>query len=232
MAEVRLIDVDKAAAALADLPRCVWRDRLKAGDFDALAPPADAHCCGAVRRMLASRVALFAAVAHGSPELIGAREAEHAAAMEALESLHADPAPPPAVEPAVDPDQEPPDISPLGAIHLLEDAAAISKGGKDVSTLIGWAAGVLRPIVMPPGLDDVIELPQTPAATTIPAAIPASVAPFLRAYIRETKRPDCLPEYRFEVTLPRGRTAWRSNLIDAVAAILDAVNGEQSQETA
>lgn len=167
MANVRLIDVDKAAAALADLPRCVWRDRLKAGDFDAPAPTASASVW-LIRRADGTWKESSDEDDYPGAKLVFLTEAEANAAVHELDLHHVD----------------------CRLVRVPADAPA----------------------------------PPPAEATTIPTAIPASVAPFLRAYIRETKRPDCLPEYRFEVTLPRGKTVWRSNLTDAVAAILDAVN--------
>jgi len=45
------------------------------------------------------------------------------------------------------------------------------------------------------------------------------------AFIEESKRPDCLPGYRFKVTLPGGKTAWREDRHGARLAVLDAVLG-------
>lgn len=45
------------------------------------------------------------------------------------------------------------------------------------------------------------------------------------AFIKESRRPDCLPGYRFEVTLPGGKTAWRGDRHAARLAVLDAVLG-------
>jgi hypothetical protein len=56
-------------------------------------------------------------------------------------------------------------------------------------------------------------------------AAEALVSKFLAAYVAESLRPDCLPEFRFRVTLPNGVAAYRGTRDEAERLLRDTVAG-------